>query len=391
MALKSSKSKKFVYKGRDVKSIKARANQSGGSYDNYFSSKVQRFKIENGTSNIRILPPSPDIDQDKWGDQWGIEIWTHDFIGPDNSNFLCLRKMKGEVCPVCEEFERADAEAEDDKEHEEARKFRPKKRILTYIIDRDDEKAGPLIWSMPWTVEKDIQARSSHKKTGEGILIDDPDEGFDLSFERTGKGRQIKYLGIDIARDSSPISDDPDVQEKWLDFIEKYPLPEILEFKDADYMEKVFMGKKAKKDEDEEDEDEDEDEKKSKKKPSKKDADEDEETESEDDDEEDDEKPKGKKRKPSEDEEEEEETEDEEEEDEKPKKRKPSKDEDEEEEEDDDEDEKPSKRKSSKDDDGDDDDNDTDKEEEEDEDEKPSKSTIAKKKIERLKRKQGRK
>jgi len=96
MAMKNKsngKSEGFRYRGPSASTVKQRATQSSGSYDNFINSKFPRFKANDGDNNIRLMPLTWD-DMDKWGDNWGIEVWVHSYIGPDNSNFLCLQKMK---------------------------------------------------------------------------------------------------------------------------------------------------------------------------------------------------------------------------------------------------------------------------------------------------------
>lgn len=417
-----SKSKEFHYRGRDAKDVKERQNQSGSSFDHYLNFKVSRYKVNDGENNLRILPPTWD-DVKRWGKNWGIEIWVHGFIGPDNSNFLCPNKMSGEDCPLCSARHDLVNTGEEDDE-DAANKLKPGKRILVWVIDRDNEKDGPQVFAMPWTVEREIATRSTEKKTGKVILIDAPEDGYDISFERTGTGLKTKYIGVDVARDPSAISDSEKTQEKWLDYIQENALPEVLKFHDADYMEAVYMGKKSRKEEGEDDEDDDDKDSKkkskSKAKPSRKSSEDDDEDEDEDDDDED-EKPSKSKKSKSKSKDDEDEEEDDEDEDEKPKRggkkaskaseedeedseddddepkpkkssKRSSKEEDDDEDEDeDDEDEKPRKKSKSKDDEDEDEEGDEDKDEDDDDDDAPKKgSKAAKKSIDRMKKKHNR-
>lgn len=236
--------KAFKYRGRDEKDIKERASQQGGAYDNFTKSGIPRYKVKNGENNIRILPPTWK-DVDTWGKGWGIVVYVHYGIGTDNSTYLCLNKMKEEECPIC--VARDEAPPVEEGEQDE---LKPGKRILCYVIDRDDEKAGPQMWAMPWTVERDISALSIDKKLG-ALLIDDPEEGYDVTFSRDGKGRTVKYVGMKIARDASPIHDKEKTQDEWLEYISENPLPDILHYYDAEYIAKVYGGKMRRKEDDE--------------------------------------------------------------------------------------------------------------------------------------------
>jgi len=416
----------FTYRGEDrtAEDVSRASKTSGGTFDQYLTQGVNFFKPREGENNIRIMPLSWE-DTKKWGKDWAILIYVHHSIGADNSAYLCLEKMKGEACPICEA--RADAETED-----EQRALRPNKRALVWLIDRDNEKAGPHVWSMPLQLYRDLQTRSIDKKTGTVILIDHPDEGYDISFVKEGTGLHTKYTAVEVARDGSALSENEKKQTRWLDLIAEQPLPEILNYYDADYITKVLEGKSSKRDDDEDEDDDDKPARKRVKSENRRnkgkadddeDADEAEETEDEDEDEADEKAIRRNKRSVARDEDEDDEAEeessdddssdeDEDEEDVKPARRRASKvvDDDDEEEEadedgddDDDDDDEPKakkgKGKSSKraaaDDDDEEEEADED-EDDEDEDEKPkgkagTASARARAKLEAMKKKRGKK
>lgn len=238
---------KFVYRGdkRTVESVARKSKQSGGIFDSYLSSEVQVFKPKDGENVVRIMPPSwPEKDDEKWGDGWDIQIFLHYSVGPDNATYLCLDKMRGEKCPVCEARRGAT-----DKERDQ---IKPQGRWLCWVIDRDNEKAGPQVWSMPVTVFREINLRSVDKKHNTPIPIDDPEEGYDFAFSiekqkiKLPDGREVmvpKYSGFEVLRDANPLHDDEKLQNRWLDYITEHQLPNILQFYDADYIENVLFGK----------------------------------------------------------------------------------------------------------------------------------------------------
>jgi len=235
------KSKRFTYKKRDPETVKKRSTQGAGNRDQIFKDEFNIFKVKED-NNIRILPPT-------WDDpeHYAFDIYIHYGIGPDESSFICLDKTDSdEKCPICEE--RAKAEAEGDSEY--ATSLKPTKRPVCYVIDRDNEDDGPLLWAMPWTVDRDLSAQSFDKSTGEVIPLDDPYDGFDVSFSRQGKGRNTKYVGLSIGRHSSEASDDlDDILEK----IQEDPVPDTLDIKDADYISGVFSGHNKSSDNDNDD------------------------------------------------------------------------------------------------------------------------------------------
>lgn len=227
----------FKYRGgtRTVETITRNSQQSGGLYDSYLKQGIQMYKAKEGDCTVRILPGSWE-DTEKWGAGWEISIWVHFGIGSDESSFLCLDKMLGKECPICE----ARHETSDE---DEQSSLKPSLRALCWVIDRDNEKAGPMLWSMPNSLFREINLRSIEKKTNTPILIDHPEEGFDLMFTRTGTGLKTKYTGVEIERDSSPVHDDQKLQKRWLDYIEDNPLPEVLNYYEPAYLEKVLRGK----------------------------------------------------------------------------------------------------------------------------------------------------
>lgn len=303
----------YKYRGRSSEDVKARAEQrGGGNWDRIVKGDFPYFKPKDGKNKIRPLPvpwANNDYDEkliEKWGNSWGIEIYVHERIGPDKGTYLCLAKMKGKPCPICEARSDMEKDEDADDKNKPSKKLLPKKRFLLWLIDRNNEKDGPLWWSMPWTLERDIAivCQEEDDSPGAALLIDHPDEGYDVTFSKEKKAEFYEYVGVKAARESSSISEKESTQAKWLAFTTDNPLYSILDFKSYEYIEKVYMGKGGKKDDDDEDDDdrpkrrrkvdnEDEDEDGGKSKRSKRD----------DDDEED--EPKRKKRKDEEDEEDE--------------------------------------------------------------------------------------
>lgn len=235
------KSERFVYRGKDrtTESVVRKSKMSGGIFDSFLVEGTPTFKVKEGDLTVRILPPTWD-NTDKWGDGWEISAYLHYGVGPDNGAYLCLDKMKGEECPVCEARRKATDE-------EEQNALKPSLRVFCYVIDRDNEKAGPQVWGMPLTLFREIMTRSVDKKTNTPILIDDPEEGYDVLFNRSGNTKtNTKYQGVEIDRDPTPIHDDQKLQDRWLAYISEHPLPELLNFYSAEHIEKTLSGKSDK-------------------------------------------------------------------------------------------------------------------------------------------------
>lgn len=237
MLKRSENKSKFQYKPRTSEQLNKRATQSGGLRDSPIKDEFQFFSPK-GNMKLRILPPT-------WSDtpdHWGYDAYIHYQIGPDNAAYLCLNKMKSEDCPICQERLQAEKEGEADY----AKSLAPTKRVFVWVIDRNNEDAGPLIWSMPWTVDRDI-CKLSIDDSGEIIYIDDPEKGYDVLVSREGEGVQTRYNGIQIARRTSPLGKD-----EWLEFVIKNPLSECLHYYDASYIKSIFIGKPKHEEEEEE-------------------------------------------------------------------------------------------------------------------------------------------
>jgi hypothetical protein len=202
------------------------------------------WKPKEGENCVRILKDTWE-DVDTWGDNWDIQVFVHFSVGPDNAAYLCLDKMKGEICPVCEMWRRTTNE-------EEKRALRPSERRLVWVIDRNNEKAGPQVWSQAPTLFKDIVGRSVDKKTNTLIKIDDLAKGYDVIFIREGTQLNTKYSQVEVLREATPIHNDPNRAQRWKRYIEDNPLPDVLEYYDAAYIKKIMFGQGVADEEEEE-------------------------------------------------------------------------------------------------------------------------------------------
>lgn len=236
----------FRYKKRGSDSVRKRANQKGGSYDSCFKSEFEMFKPAEGDNHLRVLPPT-------WEDaeHFGLDIFVHYGIGSDDAAYLSLRKMKNIACPLDEELVRAQREGNE----ELTKDLRCTKRCLVWVIDRNNEDKGPLLWSMPWTVDKEFSSKCRNKRTGATYNIDDPEEGYDVYFTRTGTKRNTKYEGFDIDRDPSPLHENPKRARKWLKFITDNPLTSTLNYYDYKHIATVLQGGLATTDDEEDGDD----------------------------------------------------------------------------------------------------------------------------------------
>lgn len=218
----------YEYQERDAAATKKRGSQGSNDFDKILIDGAKMWTPADGDNRIRILPPT-------WegAKHFGLDLSVHYGVGPDRQSYLDLTKMKGEPDPITEEWERARRDGDEDY----AKELSSRKRVLVYLIDRDHPKDGVQAWAMPQTIDRDIIKVSVDKSSGEVLSIDHPEEGYDVEFEKTGKGLNTKYLAVSIARRSTPLGD-----SAWLDYAVDNPLPTQLNYFDYDHIAKVFGG-----------------------------------------------------------------------------------------------------------------------------------------------------
>lgn len=228
----------FQYRGYSADDVVARANQNTSMYDSYVDPQFKFFKAPEGQSQIRILPATFEPPKGE-KPHYGYPIYLHFSVGAGKGQtYLCPNKMKGERCPVCEEWHRLEGANVAD-----ANDLAPQRRVIFWMIDRKDEKAGPKLWYWAPTRDKDIAMRSQVRRTGAVLVIDHPDEGYDIYFTRTGTTfNNTKYIGWEIDREATPLHEDERVAAEWLKFVTEHPLPNILQFYPAEYLEQVLSG-----------------------------------------------------------------------------------------------------------------------------------------------------
>lgn len=228
----------FVYRGYSDADVAARANQQVSMYDSYVNPEFKFYKPPEGQNQIRILPATFDPPKGEPA-HYGYPIYLHSGVGPGKGQtYLCPHKMLGNRCPVCDEWHRLERT-----ENPDASEFALLRRVLFWMIDRKDEKAGPKLWSWSPTVDKEMAGRAQNRRTGASLKIDHPVDGYDVFFTRTGTTfKNTKYIGREIDREPSPLHEDERVSAQWIKFIVENPLPAILNFYEPEYLEQVMMG-----------------------------------------------------------------------------------------------------------------------------------------------------
>lgn len=255
----------FDYRPTNPKKLKERAERTGGGFDTYFKPGINIYKNKVGENCVRICPPTF-----KEHEHFGLEIWVHGWVGPDKASFLCPKKMKGKKCCVCD----AAAEALDAGEKEEGDDLKPKQKVIYWVLDRDGDSDDPEVWPVSWTMDKDISGRCE-KRSGKILELDNPWNGHDVTFRRTGQGLKTRYTGIDVDSEKTPLAETKKGIQRLLDFLQEHPLDEILKYHTPDQMQAALEGGAAEKDEHLDDDEDEGDEKKGKRRRGRDDEDED--------------------------------------------------------------------------------------------------------------------
>lgn len=224
------------YRGRTKDQVRSSAEESGGAFDSYIKSGIDTFTPKDGSNRIRICPPTW-----KGYKDFAFDVWVHYRVGPDEQSYLCLSKMKGKPCPLCEERMKASKRGED---KDYISSLQPKIRKAVWVINRkSSDGEQPELWTMPPGVHREINELSIDEETGECIFVEDPMEGFDIKFKKQGKGIRTNYSGLQIERNSTPLTSDEDLLEEWKDFLVKHPIPDCLRYYSYEHIANVFGGK----------------------------------------------------------------------------------------------------------------------------------------------------
>ena len=217
---------RFKFKKRDSSSAPRRL--SGEVRDPMLKDGTKFFKVADGANTVRFMPPT-------WDDaeHYGLDIYVHYQVGPDNLIYLCPRRMKGEDCPICEEMQRAN----DAGDEEYAKTLYPTRRVLAYIVDMKVPTDGVKAWTMPYkTVDQQIVLQSTDPETNEYFAVDDPEEGYNVVVTKSGSGKTGTEYKVNISRHSTEFA----MTEEIYDYLMANPLPDVLTFYEYNHIAKAF-------------------------------------------------------------------------------------------------------------------------------------------------------
>jgi hypothetical protein len=220
----------YVYKPPNEKQVKARLEQKGQRFDSIFKQGFDQYRPKPGDNAIRILPPTWDNYE-----HYGYDVWVHSYVGVDKGSYLCPKRkcgqgdrvvMTGQSCPICDAADEAKAAGE----AEDARQLSATRRVVVWLLDRNEDDNTPLLYSMPWNTDLEITQQANDSRSGATLPIAHPDEGYDVVFKRIGNDKTTKYSGFKVDREPSPIADKQKDQDDIIDYLQENPIPDTLNF-----------------------------------------------------------------------------------------------------------------------------------------------------------------
>jgi hypothetical protein len=227
----------FDFRAPDYEDAVERA-ETRSMFDNILKD-AKPLKPAVGANTVRILPALGWNPPKRY---YGLSILSHNNIGPGRGRqYLCLNHPLSphKYCPICDYL----GDRSNRVTQEEAQKMGVREQVMFYVINRAAESEGVMPWTVSNNAAAEISSQSVNRRTKSVLNIIHPDSGFDIDFLRIGTGLNTKYRGYQVARDESPIHDDLNKQNEWLDFVEDHPLPSILQFYSPEHIDKVMRGK----------------------------------------------------------------------------------------------------------------------------------------------------
>jgi hypothetical protein len=201
---------------------------------NYFNTYIKEG-VKSATKEIRILPSND-------GSPF-VEVHGHKVqVDGEWKTFACLKHEKGEPCPFCEAREELLATGkESDKEL--AKKYAARKMYVVKVVDREHEEDGVKFWRFNHDYRKEgifdkIHGVLTALKTNKDIT--NPQSGRDLSLSIQRNQNNVPVVSAIVALDSTPLSDDAEKAETWLN--DERTWEDVYSVRTYDYLEIIVKG-----------------------------------------------------------------------------------------------------------------------------------------------------
>lgn len=219
--------RQFVYQPRTIEDVQQRQADTSSDSPGIIMDQFKNYQVRKGDNWVRILPAT-------WegARHWAFDTWVHYGVGPDKATVICNNRMNMGKCFGCEL--RMDADRAGDEEASKA--LRPRRRATCWMIDRKAEEEGPQLWAMPSTLDDDIQGVSIDKTDGQLYLVDDPNSGYDVTFDKTGERLLTRYNSANLAKRPSA------VHPAFIDYVVDNPVPTCLIWRTYEEVKAMYEG-----------------------------------------------------------------------------------------------------------------------------------------------------
>ena len=155
---------------------------------------VEFFNPKKGKHCIDIVPYEvvtdghPTTEQGEW--DYNLELWVHYGVGSNNASYLCLDKMYGKKCPICEYLQMNDVEDED------FQQMKAKQRVVYNVLDSEDGKLKLFNISYPLFEDEWQKLKEDYVDEEEIVTPIYAEDGYSIRFTETGKKGLGRFSGF---------------------------------------------------------------------------------------------------------------------------------------------------------------------------------------------------
>ena len=194
--------------------------------------EITEWRPKEGKNFVQFLPANDPENKHSIG----MSLWFHRNVGPNNDTYLCLKKMFGKACPICEEFQKRRNESWEDIRHLSIGKY--PSAWLFLLVDVTSEETidvGVQSYVACKTVRDEV-INVVDPRTGEPrFLPNDPEEGRVFCFTRVGMSKETtKYSHFGY------MDDREDLGKDWYEGLPKFE--DLLYVPTYDEVKEAFVG-----------------------------------------------------------------------------------------------------------------------------------------------------
>lgn len=209
-----------------------------GVFDWHKIDGVKFFKPAEGKNAINIIPyeiktknhPLVRSGDFEIGDKdYVLDYWVHRNVGPAENTVLCLKKMFGKPCPVCEQQALFNKQGKED----EAKALKPQRKVIYNVEDLKEPGVLKVFDTSHYLFEKELIDEARDDDEGGFVDFADPAEGKTVKFRGTetsfGGRKYLEFKSFSFADRDEPLSDE--LQKNAISFDEILIVPTYDEVK----------------------------------------------------------------------------------------------------------------------------------------------------------------